>query len=324
MIFLETDLAIFKRLVGYPLDSQGLPLLGEDQRPVNREVIGPPDMNPFEQVWDPIKQEMVPVFPRLPSYGIRLPQPTGDADIKRGLTSRNPNALGVTAFQKMSRGLMRQVPVFDDNLFGRKHTDIYPAVTFRWIDTEPDFSTYLYHDPIERQDTRSTPESIVNGNGDTVQSGYALNYVRPLPHGYKPSYMITGWAKTAWEAGLLSAQILALFPMKGALTITQQDGSEYTCDMLLDRTVTLDPPTNPLSHAEEEQRLYGRGYVYTVEAYLDNTTNDFGVGDSAFAARKVPAVLERLFEINLMMSRLAVSQQGEVDLNDLELKPITG
>ena len=36
MLFLEADLAIFKRLTGWPLDGGGRPLRGEDGLPVNR------------------------------------------------------------------------------------------------------------------------------------------------------------------------------------------------------------------------------------------------------------------------------------------------
>lgn len=322
MIFLELDLAIYKRLTGFPLDSNGRPQLGTDGHPINREVIGPPDLNPLEKVWDEANQQFIPVYPTLPSYGIRLPMPKNSQDAKRPLSSHSPPT-SPTAYGRFEPNSFRQVPVFDQNLEGRKHTDIYPAVTFRWIDLEPDPDVFIYHDPFCNQDQGSTPVELRNAQGDVIQTGYSQNIVRPAPDGWKPVYMIVAWAKTLWEVALMSAQIAALFPQKGAITLINQDGRPDTCDMLLERNVTIDPDNLPLAQAEEENRLFGRGFVYSIDVHLDNTTNEYGIQGSPIAARKTPAIIERLLELDLLMQGVAITQQRELDLNALELKPIT-
>jgi hypothetical protein len=316
-LFAETDLAIYKRLTGYPLDSKGRPLLDATGVPVNREVIGPPEMNGYDKIWDAPNQKFIEAPPQLPSYGVRVPLAKQGQTGARGLTNQDPDALRPFAlgFEPNS---FRQVPVFDQNLSSRKYDDIWPCVTFRWNEVEFEPGTYVFHDPIGYNDPTSAPVAIKNRLGQTIESGYAQNVRRRHPESWNPYYTISAWAKTLIELQFITQQIMYLFPGKGALTIEFQDGRKHTCDMLLQRTLVLDESRDevPGTQGPEEQRGYGRAFVYLVEGYLDNTTNQFGVQD----VRSNPAVIQRLFEIDNIMTGIA--QPPSTDLNLQELAPI--
>jgi len=73
-----------------------------------------------------------------------------------------------------------------------------------------------------------------------------------------------------------------------------------------------------MTRGAEEQREYARAFVYTVESYIDNTVNRYGVQDT----RSYVAVRERLLELDRIMGDLAIEGQ-EKDLNLGELEPIT-
>lgn len=344
LLFLATDLALYKRLVGYPLDDKGRPQLDAKGVPVNREVIGPPGMNGYDRLWDPINKVFIAAPPLLPSYGIRLPLAKGPFKAQRGLTSRDPDALRAGSnvpsldpnvviapvnakvqptlpspwdlgFESQS---FRQVPVFDENITGRKYDDVYPCVTFRWSDTEYEPRTFIYHDPLATPDLGSPPVNILNRNAQTVESGNANRLVRPHPESWNPIYTITAWAKNEMELAIIAHQIMYLFPGKGAVTIQFQDGSTHTCDMLLQRMQTIDEGNDEVlqTQGSDEQRAFGRQFIYLIEGYLDNTTNAFGVQD----VRSVPVVLQRLFEIDDIVNGAIVMPQ--TDLNLQELSPI--
>lgn len=318
MLFLETDLAVYKRLSGYPLDAKGRPQLDPNGVPVNRERVGPPDLNLYEQVWDPITETYSAVAPLLPSYGIRIPVLKSGANRNQfGLTSNNPAALRMfeDGFEPYN---FRQIPVFDENIEGRKFDDVFPCVTFRWASTTPEPKTYVYHDPFTSQDTSSAPVTIRNLSGDVVQSGYQQSSVRPHPEAYNVMYVITAWAKTKVEMQLISDEILKLFPQKGGINVQWASGETHTCDMLLQRIDTLDGAGDLISapSAPEEQRQYVRAHAYLIEAYADNTVNKFGVSDT----RSVRVIEERLMELDHLNGLLV---DDEVDLNSLEILPIS-
>ena len=323
MIFLSTDFAIYKRLVGYPLDSQGRPQLDAQGVPVNREVIGPPDLNPFEKVYDELTKTMNPFYPVLPSYGIRIPmQKSGHAAIK-GSTSKDPQAVRLHK-EGFEPRAFRQVPVFDENVSGRAWAETWPSVSFRENSTEAEGNTYVYHDPFNSLDEKSAPVSIKNEKGEVIATGYSARKVRPHPESYNFQYIITARAKTKWELGFLMGEIVRLFPQKGALTVSWQDGTTHTCDMILERIVTLDGLQDEVLQTQgpEEAREFSRGFVYRVEGYADNTTNQFGVQDSYWATRSVNVVFERILQIDTIMNDL-VTTQPEYDANDQELLPFT-
>lgn len=320
MLLLEAELAVYKRLTGYPLDAKGRPLLGTDGLPKNREVIGPPDLLPYERIYDPITDTFQPVFPKLPSYGIRIPTMKAPFMGQRGLTSQDPVALRL--FDGFESNSFKQVPVFDQNISGRKWEDVWPCVTFRTMAVDFDPKVFVYHDPFNDPDTSSAPFDVQNYKGDVVQQGYVKNLVRPTPDSWVITMVITAWAKESMELALLCAEIMKLFPPKGALTVTWASGEQHTCDMLLQRTETLDSGGNDVfaTQGPEEQRSFARAFVFQIEGYFDNTANKYGIQGSALAQREQIAIRERLLEIHDIMTGVAGAER---DLNLNELLPIT-
>jgi hypothetical protein len=316
---LEMDLAIYKRLTGYPLDSQGKPLTDGAGVPTNRERIGPPDLNPYERTYDATTGTFTTVLPTLPSYGIRIPLMKGPFRGGAGITSFSPDAIPL--FDKFDESALRQVPVFDENITGRKIDDIWPCVTFRWFGLDFDPKTFVYHDPIGTPDTGSPLVQIKNAAGTVIEEGRAKNLRRPHPESWPMQYVITAYAKNKIELGLICAEIARLFPARGAINVTFADGTSHPCDMLLLRTDTLDEGADQvvMTRGPEEQRNYARAFVYSVESYLDNTVNKYGVTDT----RSVVAVRERLLELDVIMADLSVLQGSYKDMNLGELLPIT-
>lgn len=324
MISLETDLAIYKRLTGYPLDAKGRPALDEKTGiPINREVIGPPDLNLVEHTYDPNTDTLTPLLPRLPSYGIRLPSRKAGFTGLRGLTSNDP-----AAYRPFEAGYepnnFVQVPVFDQNTSGRKWDDVWPCVTFRWMGLEPDPAVSVYHDPFGGPDPTSLPVQIKNDQGVVVASGFDQVTIRPHPEGWLLLYAITARAKNQTDLALIETQIMQLFPARGAINVTFMDGSTHACDMLLRRVVTLDDGQDNvlLTHGPEEQRDFARAFIYVVEGYMDNTANKFGVQGTQWATRNAPAIIERIMEIGKLMDGVVSDLQTE-DLNSKELNAFT-
>lgn len=288
MLFVETDFAIYKRLVGYPVDDKGRPMVDTLGVPTNREVIGPPNYN-FDG--SP---------PLLPSYGIRLPTMPAPHRAQRGLTSRDPDAVRqfLAGFDPLS---FRQVPVFDQNISGRKVDDLWPCVTFRLNGARFDPSVHVYDDPFMVPDPSSASVTIMNQWGDTIDTGRVGALIRPHPESYVATYVITGHSKNLTEMNLILGQILYLFPARGGLTITLQDGSTHTCDMLLQRIVNLKGDEEALLTLDlDEEREQSWACIYEVETYLDNSTNQFGVQD--IYAR--PVVVQRILELDDIQGRM--------------------
>jgi hypothetical protein len=276
MIFLAADLAIFERLTGAPLDSKGRPKVDSAGVPVNRNVIGPP------------KRGM------LPSYGIVLPMAKHPNDQLNTLTTNDPDA--VRLFEKgYDPAGFRQVPIFDENLEARQWADVWPCVTFRWRGHDFDESTFIYSDPFAPFNPRGVPVTV---NGETQVK---TRLVRPQPMGWKLEYTITAYAKSRMELGMICEQIQRLFPPRGALVMKQMDGTEITCDMLLQRTVNLDLQGADgalKSMGAQEQSYLARGYVFEIEAYDDNTANRFGSRD----IYSTQVVTERVLELKTLQA----------------------
>lgn len=317
-MFLEVDLAIYRRLTGYPLDSTGRPLTDGAGVPTNRECIGPPDLNPYERIYDAETGTYTTVLPVLPSYGIRVPLLKGSFRGSQGLNSQAPNAIPL--FDKFEPDAFKQVPVFDQNVTGRDIENIWPCVTFRMITFDFDGSVFVFHDPFKHPDTTSEPVQILNRAGDVVQEGFSKNVVRPHPEAWKMTYAITAYAKSTVEMGLICAEISRLFPSRGAVNVTFASGEVHACDMLLQRTETLDEGGDQvlMTRGPEQERSLAKAFIFVVEGYADNTVNKFGVRDT----RSVVAVRERILELDRIMGDLAIEESNE-DLNLGELKPIT-
>lgn len=319
MIFLETDLAVYKRLTGYPLDNTGRPLLDANGVPKNREIIGPPDLNGVEHIFD-AEGVSYPLNPVLPSYGIRIPTMLPPFRNQRSLSSRDPDAL--RAFiQGFDANSFRQVPVFDENITGVDFQNVWPCVSFRWSELEYAPGTFIYHDPFEQFNTTGSPATnIVNAQGEVIESGYSGLLIRPHPESWSPLYTITAWSKDKMEMMLIADQIMQMFPGKGALNVTWKSGEVHACDMLLQRVVTLDEGHDEVQRTQspEAERYFARAFVYLIEGYRDNTTNQFGTQDITATTN----ILQRLLEIDTLMA--GVAQQPSTDGNSQELEPIRG
>lgn len=317
MMPLEVDLALYRRLSGAPLDERGRPQTDGNGEPINREMIGPPDLRPYERVYDEETATYTAVLPTLPSYGVRIPLVKGSS--RHGLTSFNQDA--VPLFDKFEPHSFRQVPVFDQNMTGRKIDDVWPCVTFRWMGMDFDAKTFVYHDPFGSQDTESPAVNITNRLGTTIQSGYSRNLRRPHPQAWSLSYVVTVHAKSLVELALICSSVTRLLPARGALNVSFADGSQHACDMLLQRTETMDEGGNEvlMTRGPEEQRSYARAFVYTVEGYEDNTVNKFGVLDT----RSTVAIRERILELDRLQDGILRAQESNEDLNLGELSPLT-
>lgn len=320
MIFLELDWAIFKRLTGVPLDSTGRPLLDDKGIPKNLERIGPPDLNDSEREWDETRQDFVPRLPLLPSYGIRIPVMKAASRGQQGLTSFAPSALPI--FAGFEPNAFKQIPIFDENVSGRKFEDTWPCVSFRWLTTDFDPSVFVYHDPFGGPDPLSLPKQIRNSQGEVIQTGQEYNLARPHPESWPADYALTVRAKNGIELRLICDALTTLFPARGGINVEFASGELHTCDMFLLRTENLDEggvEGAQMTRGAEEQRGLIRSFVYRIEAYKDNTTNQFGSNDT----RRELAIVERILELERVQSD-RVTKESELDLNLGELEPITG
>lgn len=292
MMLLELDLAIYKALTGYPLDGKGRPLIAPDGLPDNRSLFG------------------AGLSGRKPSYGMRIPMLRGSYDAKRGLTSQDPDAVRIFK-QGFDANMFRQVPVFDENIEGRAFDDIWPCVTFRQLDLQYNTSTYVAADPFQTPDPASPVVTVTNARGEVVVTGRENNIVRPHPESFDVTYVVTAHSKSRMEMELIANQILNTLPGRTGLEVEYQNGSTHICDMLLQEIVNYDLDGNMvgMSASPDEQRYYARGFVYLIEAYFDNTTNEFGITDS-FSTR---AITQRLYELDNLQGQVLEIQYNPDD-----------
>ena len=321
MFLLEAEYAIYKRLTGYPLDSQGRPLLGADNVPVNREVIGPPDMYPNEKILNPVTLEMEPQYPLMPSYGVRLPLLKAPSRPGEGLITNNPSA--TRALEGYHTNSIRQVPVFDLNAEGREWSKIWPCVTFKMLQPEFDPRVYIYHDPFGAEDLESPRVDIRNKYGDIIKSGYDKSTRRPHPESWVAEWAIVARSKSQVELALLCSEIIKLFPARGALLVDRIDGTRQAVDMIYRRSESDDEGGDRTfgTASPDNQRGLARAFIYAVELYFDNSGDSFGVQDSPLAATRAANVSQRIVELFDLQSGLVETPATDVNLQELD--PIT-
>ncbi len=303
MLFLETSLAIFKRLTGYPLDQHGHPLV--DPRtgiPLNRELIGPPDLNSINRQKDTVSGKWIDIPPRLPSYGVRVPMFSA-APGARGNATDDPSARN--GYKGFVPTAMKQIPVFEMGTTGKKWEDTFPSVSFRWtaFDNGKDVP---FHEPYVDEDLSGPLRTLLDEAGDVVAQGYDHKIVRPMPDQVNVTFMIVCSARNTTEMGLICNSVMELFPQKTALIVHLQDGSEHACDMFRDRVVSYDEGGDFViaTQGPEDQHQLMRAFYYTVEAYMDNTTNQFGVQNTPLAARRMATIMDTMFEIATLQDNL--------------------
>lgn len=311
MQYLESDLAIYKRLVGYPLDNEGRPVLDASGIPMNRCVSGPPNQARFASLPGAVGQQALPNS--WPSWGIRIPYAKQPYELKQFLSRNDPQAVRTIA-ESFQQNAFRQIPVFDENLDGRAWANVWPCVTFRLQQDKPQASTFVFADPF------TTPVgdtvNITNQFGEVIQTGQSQLQMRQHPDSYDLYYMIRAWSKNRIELGLIVNAIKYLFPMKSSIEVTFADGSAHVCDMLMEDIVNLDFGGDELSmqFAPEEQRYYSRGLVYRIEGYFDNTINAYGTND----VYDLNLIFSRIMELATIQNQLVLTSE----LNSLEEQPI--
>lgn len=294
MLFLASDLAIFRRLVGYPLDSSGLPKMDPvTGLPANRLLPKYPEKN------------------RRPSYGVRIPVYKAPYDGSHQLSSKNANSVRLfeAGFEPFA---FRQIPVFYEGLEGRKWEDIWPCVTFRLSDFDQRAENFVYHDPFEAGVGSDT--SIVNKSGQVVGVGKPTIHSRPHPEMWNLEYTISVYSKSPIEFSLINEAIMGLFPQRSALEIEQMDGSIIANDFLLIRSQDSSQRRDqavPLSLEGDQSAYYAHSFVYRLEGFLDNTRNRFGIADTT----EHSTILVRVLEIADLQDKLI---EDPVYLNALE------
>lgn len=299
MFLLAVDLAIFSRLTGAPLDNQGRPQLDSATKiPVNRHRVMPPESGGGVG----------------PSYGIRIPSLKTGQDLLHGLTSKDPSATRL--YGGFSADTFRQVPVFDENVEGRNYADIFPSVTFRMVNAEFDPEVFLYHEPYSAPAPGALVEEITNRYGDTIDSGYDGYTLRPHPDSYKLRYAVVIQAKSRMELSLIFNQVVYLLPAKGSLEVRMADGTSHVSDMFQVDIVDQSPgfENSKMGVSGEEQRHFKTALYYDVEAYVDNTTSQFGNQNPL----QTNVILERVIELNSIQERLC----QRLELNAEEMGPI--
>lgn len=290
MLFLETDLAVFSRLTGAPLDQHGRPRLDSvTHRPMNTSRILPPDVGGG----------------RACSWGVRIPILKHPQDLTHYLTSADPAA--VRSFTKgFEPRAFRQIPVFSETLEGRKWADIWPCVTFSMIDFKHRPGTDIYCDPYITYDTGAQLGSV-SRDGVVIATNRARRTVRPAPTSWDVLYEVNARAKSKIELSLITAQLQHLLPPKGAIDVEWANGEVHTCDMLIEDSITL--PVETMSLGAEEQAGYRTVLTYKIEAYFDNTTAQFGYDDYQTQSN---LILQRVLELQDLQEH--VFSQG--DTND--------
>jgi hypothetical protein len=294
--YLSVDLAIFERLVGAPLDSNGRPRLDTKGVPINRILVAPPLSTQAEE------------GERLPSYGVRIPELSKARDTKRMLSSKNSNSVNLNDF---SRQAFRQVPVYAESIDGSDYQNLWPVVTFYWMDENFNSSTYMYADPILIVDPSAPKVDVRNHLGQVIASGQTRVKYLSHPDPVDLIYAIRVWSKDLVELRLICEAVKRLFPARGVLEVEQWNGQKVPYDMLQEGVDNFDVGGGEIAETGEgEQRGYSRAFVYRVEAYSDNTidTQAMWVEDT---------VRNRILELANKQGVLA-ENVGSVDLLEVD------
>jgi hypothetical protein len=292
VVYLAVDLAIFERLVGAPLEGTGKPKVDAKGVPINRLLVAPP----------------LSMQTRLPSYGIRIPELIKPRDTKRAFSSKNSVNIKMNDF---SRTAFKQIPVFPESIQGEDYQDLWPVVTFYWMDESFNSSTYLYADPIEYPDPSAPTVTAYKRNGDIAASGPTRIKSVAHPDAYDLTYVIRVWSKDKIELRFICEAIKRLFPARGVLEVERWDGTKMALDMMSEGVDNFDVGGAEVAETGEgEQTGYSRAFVYRVEAYSDNTidTQSTWVEDT---------VQSRILELAKHQGTLAQAE-GLVDLLEVE------
>lgn len=293
---LAIDLAIFERLVGAPLDKEGRPQADSKGVPINRLIVPPPLTAAAE------------AGERYPSYGVRIPKLPRGRDTKRAFSSKNSNNVNLNDF---SKGVFAQVPVFAESIDGVDYQDLWPVVTFYWMDEEFNADTYMYADPIDEVDPTAPTAQILNRQGEVIAQRKTRSRKRAHPEPVDHVYAIRVWSKDLVELRLLCEAVKKLFPARGVLEVEQWNGVKAPYDMFQQAVENFDyGGINVSESSEGEQHGYSRAYIYRIEAYQDNTIDTQAVWTE-------DTVRTRILELANRQGVLA-ENVGSVDLLEVD------
>jgi hypothetical protein len=280
MLFLACDLAIYRRLTGAPLDNKGNPVIDPATgKPVNTSIIGAPND----------QGEVV----RLPSYGIRIPLLKSPQKGQGDLSTLTPETVRL-----YSRGFephaFRQVPVFFDGFSGRDFSDIWPCVVVRSMTgLKYRSSNYEPGSVIQEEDSSATEVTITEPDGSTY-TGKTSYLERAHPDPYDVTYVVTCYAKNKIDLGFMCEQIHLILQTGGGIDVEQMSGEVCTFDLLPGEITSVGSDELP---ALEGDRFFAMAFKYTVEAYADNSRNEFGVMDTSRTLRARTAIVQQILEL---------------------------
>lgn len=250
--------AIFERLTGYPVDSQGRALLDSNRKPQN--VHG--------------------------SYGLRIPMR------KKGVTTAQsdiPATGNSAALRPHGAGFEQHgynvVPVFFQGTDGRKFPHVFPSCSFNYsgLSKQPyaiNNTGAVDDDPIDEESTETDTITSASTGEEIVVPSYLRR--RKHPDMLVMEVAISVYSRDPVELILLDAALLYIFPLRGAIQVTLADGSTTMADYwweryaVMDRGEAFDPA---MGVGPEVDGYLKRTHVYSFETLLDNSVNGFGTYD---------------------------------------------
>lgn len=290
MIDVAIIFAVFRRLTGYPLDSQGRPLRDATGKLLNIEN----------------------------SPGIRIPL------IRQGqgqnvLSTDNPEGTKIAA-KGWNPGTFQQLKVYQQGIDTRRWADVFPAVSFTISDIQPGENGFFFSpadgiDGIDAPGAQGTQTITNNVTGSTYAVPDTLT-TRAQPEPWDFFLTLNLYSRDSIEIAAMESALRSLFKQKGSIIVDQVDGTHVVLDMLFERYSIMDQgePYDPQrGTAANAPGFLHRAYTYRIEANQDNTSADFGPNE--FTVQNT--ILERLLEITTIEGRLLTEALETIRLEDL-------
>jgi hypothetical protein len=265
--------AIYRRLVGYPLDNRGRPQLGSDGKPRNIEG----------------------------SWGLRLPsRKTGASQAAQG--DVDLHRFGARGYEAKN---YVQVPVFLEGVDARRWTSVFPSASFMMSDIQGG-EAYVY-DLADGEDgigADTGTQTITNNVTGYTYEATDQRRTRKHPEPWDVFVTVTLRSREPFELAMLERALLILFGKKGAIQVEQLDGSHRVIDYVQERyAVGHEGEANDPDEGigGERSAFLKSSLTYRFETSLDNSVVGFGTDD--FTTQQM--VSERLLEIYQGVEALA-------------------
>lgn len=276
--------AIFRRLTGYPLDSQGRPLVDDKGLPQNRDG----------------------------KFGLRIPA-------KKSTTSGPISPQGTAtpeAWRFGTRGYEPnnyvQVPVHAEGIDTKRWETVFPSASFTISDVQPGGDPYIY-DPHDGEDGIGQDSGTATVTNPVT--GYTMavpdhRTVRANPEPWDVYVTVSLYARDIFQMAHLERALLVLFPQKGAIDVEQLDGTFRTLDCFFVRYSVMDQgePYDPVEGVGPQgDSFVKRAYTWKIETSLDNSVSGFGTYD--FVTQQM--ILQRIVDLETMQQKLIEQVQLE-------------